>query len=112
MKEIKIKDSPDIEIRAEQQQKAEHVLLGSQLKRPGHTLFEYNRLTGEIREAEFEKQDLVLDYIPRQGNRYMYKTIKSKVVINNNCIYRQALNKFNAVKRLKREGYTNFTPAK
>ena len=56
--------------------------VGQQVKTPGHTLFEYNKETGEIKDMK--------------TNRI--------VIIETNCIYRQALNKKNFIKRLKREG--------
>lgn len=58
--------------------------VGRQTKKPGHTLFMYNKATGEIRQAP---------------------VVKGSVITEPNCIYRQALNEKNFVKRLKREGY-------
>ena len=57
--------------------------VGQQTKRPGHTLFKYNKETGEIRQAP---------------------VLNGAVITEPNCIYRQALNKKNFVKRLRREG--------
>lgn len=56
--------------------------IGRQKKTPGHTLFEYNKETGDIKAIE----------------------TNGTVIIEPNCIYRQALNKKNFIKRLKREG--------
>lgn len=57
--------------------------VGRQTKRPGHTLFKYNKVTGEIKEAP---------------------VLNGSVITEPDCIYRQALNKKNFIKRLKREG--------
>lgn len=54
-----------------------------QKKTPGHILFMYNKETGEIQEAP---------------------VIMGSVITEPNCIYRQALNKKNFIKKLKREG--------
>ena len=61
--------------------KLKHV--GRQVKRPGHTLFMYNKQTGEIKQAP---------------------VINGAVMMQDGWIYRQALNKKNFIKRLKREG--------
>ena len=57
--------------------------VGQQKKRPGHTLFKYNIETGEIRQTP---------------------VINGTVITEPNCIYRQALNQKNFVKKLRREG--------
>ena len=57
--------------------------VGRQKKRPGHTLYLYNKVTGEIRQAP---------------------VLNGNVLIEQDCVYRQALNKKNFVKRLRREG--------
>lgn len=55
--------------------------VGQQRKRPGLTVFSYNKVTGEV--------------VRYNG---------SNIVMNPDCIYRQALNKRNFVKRLKKDG--------
>lgn len=75
-------------------QQKEFTLLNQERKQKGHTLFEYNKVTGEIKKAEFFDSETFDMY---QGN-------VSNVVTNPNCFYRQALNKKNLIKRLKREG--------
>lgn len=57
--------------------------IGRQVKTPGHTLFKYNKVTGEICKAP---------------------VLNDAVITEPDCIYRQALNKKNFIKRLKREG--------
>ena len=57
--------------------------VGQQVKTPGHTLYKYNKVTGEISKAP---------------------VLNDAVITEPDCIYRQALNKKNFIKRLKREG--------
>ena len=57
--------------------------VGQQKKRPGHTLFQYNKESGEIRQAP---------------------VVNGSVITEPNCIYRQALNQKNFEKKLRREG--------
>lgn len=57
--------------------------VGQQKRRPGHTLYKYNKETGEIRQAP---------------------VINGSVITEPNCIYRQALNQKNFEKKLRREG--------
>ncbi|MFD3001427.1 hypothetical protein ACFS7Z_13730 [Pontibacter toksunensis] len=81
------------EIRVEQKKQIK--LIGSTRKVPGHTMFELNLETQEIKQAEYQ-----------EGTVYAY-TEKShehqhrlKLVVKENCIYVQALNKKNAFKKL------------
>lgn len=57
--------------------------VGRQVKKPGHTLYMYNKQTGEIKQAP---------------------VLNGAVIIEENCIYRQVLNKKNFIKKLKKEG--------
>lgn len=75
----------------------EFKLIGSTRKVPGHTMFSFNVKTGEIKTAPVE-----------HTKDYDFKThgpaTKDRIVIEPDCIYRQALNKKNFIKRLFREG--------
>lgn len=57
--------------------------VGRQKKRPGHTMYEINPATGEMKVAA---------------------VLNNTVVVTPGCIYRQALNKKNLIKKLKRQG--------
>lgn len=61
--------------------KLKHV--GQQKKKAGHTLYKYNKETGEIMRAP---------------------VVGGAVITEPNCIYRQVLNKKNFIKKLRREG--------
>ena len=98
MKELELRDKEQTEIVKQAAVKKEARLIGSQLKVPGHTLFEYNTLTKTLEKATFKKQDLVLKYLDISTLH-----INSRVEFKSDCIYVQALNKKNALKRLKRD---------
>ena len=80
-----------------QQKKHEFTFIGRERKKPGHTMFSYNTVTKEIKVAplEFSKD---IDFRTREPIQ------KPRIVIERNCVYRQALNEKNFIKKLKREG--------
>ena len=93
-----IKDNlPKTQIEKLQQRQHELVYIGTERKVPGHTLFSYNLLTGEIKVAPVQMAKDV-DFMTKEAIH------KPKIVIEPNCVYRQALNKKNFIKRLRREG--------
>ncbi|AHM62323.1 hypothetical protein D770_20370 [Flammeovirgaceae bacterium 311] len=88
----------------EQQEKKVVELLGTTRKRPGLTLFEYNKLTGELNKAAFTEEKVhVADFSAKNPEK---PTMRSKVVIKEHCIYFQALNMANASKKLINAGCT------
>lgn len=91
------KTEEEIKYECEQQKRKEFVLLRSERKVPGHTMFSFNLETREIKPAKIE---YCTDYLYPRGE----PLIKPKLIAEPNCIYRQALNKKNLIKRLKREG--------
>jgi hypothetical protein len=100
MKEILqgFKDS-EIEIRDEQQQKKEIKLIGRQRKVRGLTLFEYSEVTKLLSVAK--KQDFYLESLSLDPSKLK---ISNKVEVNEHCIYFQALNRKNAIKKLQKAG--------
>lgn len=81
--------------KVDKQQKEYH-LIGLQRKVSGHTLFEFNRKTKEIRPADISRTVIVgMDGNPR------YKTTTD---VNQDCFYIQALNVKNAKKKLVKLG--------
>ena len=69
--------------------------IGSTRLIKGHTLFSFNRETGEIRKASIK-------CVPIVTNDGIIT--KSEVVTEKHCFYDQALNKKNFIKRLNRYG--------
>lgn len=79
-----------IEINAEQQR--EQTMLGRYRKQvDGGTLFEYCMETMELRKAEIQFEDVVFGKAP-----------KRRILTKPKCLYVEALNESNAIKRLKR----------
>lgn len=104
MKDLDIlKDDHKVEIVEEEQQKKEAKLIGRQRRVPGLILWEYNNLTQEVCKAEFVKQDIAIASIPLK-NAAIDATISNRVNIKEQCVYVQALNYKNAVKRLAKLG--------
>ena len=60
-------------------------------------MFSFNLRTGDIKEAPIE-QCKDVDFITQKP------LCNGRITIEKDCIYRQALNKKNFIKRLKREG--------
>lgn len=89
---------PKQQIEQVEKQKHEFKLIGKQRAVPGHTMFSFNIKTGEIKIAPM-KYEAAIDMRTRQPIR------KRSIVIEKDCIYRQALNKKNLIKRLLREGW-------
>ncbi|MBO5933039.1 MAG: hypothetical protein J6Q19_04865 [Bacteroidaceae bacterium] len=86
----------NIRTEVKQKKQSEFHLIGNQNKTPGHKLFEFNKTTKMIREADI-KADAILD---------CYGTIhkETKVFVKQDCFYIQALNRKNAEKKLKKIG--------
>lgn len=78
-------------------QKHEFKFVGRYRKVPGHTIFSLNTKTGEIKVAP-------IDHSKDIDFKTQNPVTKDRIVIEPDCIYRQALNKKNFIKRLVREG--------
>lgn len=92
-------DLPAEQMEYLQKQQREFKHIGKMRKVAGHSLFSFNRKTGEVKPAQFvNKVALGLDG----------KVITStECIIEPDCFYEQALNKQNFIKRLKRYGLIN-----
>lgn len=94
MKELE-KINP-IEIREEEQQRKELKFIGSQRSIKGLTLYEFNLVSKQIKEAEFKKEDLILKSLNDKVS------LSKKVHVKENCVYIQALNKSNAIRKINK----------
>lgn len=72
----------------------EYHFVGSQRKVPGHILFSYNTKTGELKQANIEREVSVDINLEPQ--------FKTSVTREKDCIYIQALNEKNARKKLRK----------
>lgn len=84
-------------VRVEQsvKQQQEFKMIGRVLRKPGLTLFSYNTVTGEMKEAAIER-DIAMVF----GGEVKRST---KVKIEPHCIYGQALNMKNWEKKIRKE---------
>lgn len=91
MKELqKIQRDNVSEVRQVQQKKTKKHI-GVLLPGDGHKVYEFNKLTFELRVAEYEKQNVEYSSKKKQN-----RTVKVK----ENCVYLTALNEKNAVKKV------------
>ena len=89
------KDKIVLEKQAEQQK--EEKLIGKISPKRGHTLFEINESTKEIKKAVFESQTITFEQAKSK-----FLTPSKKVLINKGCVYIPALNKRNAIKKFNK----------
>lgn len=80
-------------------QQREYKRIGRVLKIPGHTLFSYNKVTGEIKIADVTKEVKLEDGVA---------VYAARTVVEKDRYYEQALNQKNFIKRLKRNGIYNY----
>lgn len=98
MKELIKNYSDKIEIVKQQQKKTEIKFSHSIKPHKGHTLFEINTITFEIKKAIFRTKDAC--YLKAiRGELFS----KKDVIMNENCVYISALNEKNAFKKLFKE---------
>lgn len=86
------------QIEAVQKKKHELHFIGNEALNRSHILFSYNTETHEVKRAEID-MCTTIDFNTQE------QLYAPKVVVERNCIYRQALNDKNFRKILKREGY-------
>jgi len=98
----KFKDN-EIVITAEAEQKKQLTLLKKERKIRGLTLFEYNEVTKEILPAKFKP---VTVNITGDGSGNYDRLQNFELVVNQNCIYVQALNVKNALRKISK----SYTP--
>lgn len=82
-------------IHKEAEVKKENNFIGSKRLRKGHTLFEVNASTGEIKIAEYQTKDVFI-------NSDNSTTKRKTVIVRENCIYIGALNVENVKKKLSK----------
>lgn len=92
------KEFDQVRIEREQKKRQEFTFLGSERVVRGHTMFSFNVVTKEIKVAALKHCDTF-------DLSKMDVAYNPKIIVEENCVYRQALNKKNLIKRLKREGF-------
>lgn len=93
MKELLLKDKTEVVSQIEKQEEQNKGLIGSwRITIDGGTVFEYDSGNNTIAPCDWEYDEvLVLGEKPRK-----------KVIVKENCIYVEALNVKNAVRRMKK----------
>ena len=91
-------EKDQVEITTQKEIEKKHVLLTTIRPHKGHTLFEINVMTGEVKPAEFETENA--NYEDAVKGNY---SAKKSITANPGCMYISALNKGNAISKLKKE---------
>lgn len=89
------------EVQVKKRQRQEYRLIGSMNHKSGHTLFSINTKTGEVKPAEFMTDDVIT--WEKAVNVYRGGSIPMKVLVEKDCVYIEALNKENAMKKYNKE---------
>lgn len=101
MKELekfdKLLNSKQTEQQVKKDNKKEHKLIGSLRPKQGHTLWQINEKTLEVKQAEYENTKTISWW--EALTVYRGGKIIRKVVIEKDCVYISALNQENALKR-------------
>ena len=86
----------NVEISQRKKQRVEYKLVGSMKHKPGLTLFAINTKTLAVHEAEYVKNDCLswLDAL-----NIVRGIIKRKVQIEKDCVYIEAINASNALRK-------------
>lgn len=93
----RIKD--EITIQQRKKQRVEYKFIGSIQHRIGHTLFAINRVTGSVHPAKYVKKD-VLQWA--EAIQLVKGIIKRDVLVEKDCVYIEALNETNAIKKYRK----------
>ena len=78
-----------------QKQVEKQIYLTSIKPQPGHTCYEMNLASGELKPAEFESSSI--NFKSAAKNDF---SVKKKIICKPGCVYVSALNEFNAQKKI------------
>lgn len=95
---LKTKDA----VVAPKPQKQEHRFLGRIIRRPGLTLFEYDSAARVVRVAETNTQHF---YSLNAKRNTVGVSSTCRVQVRAGCMYLQALNLKNAIRKVRKEGF-------
>ena len=95
---LKTKDA----VVAPKPQKQEHRFLGTVIRRPGLTLFEYNSKSKTVQVAEVNTQH---SYRYNGKAKKVGVSIRIRVQVRDGCMYVQALNLKNAIRKVRKVGF-------
>ena len=100
MKETQLQPKDQTEMVKQSVQEKKTKLLGRVVPHIGHSLFEYNAITNELRFATFEVQEDTLSFAEAKAGKKAIK--RKKVLMQEGCVYTTALNIKNAIKQFKK----------
>lgn len=89
------------EIQSEQEKKKEFRLIGEQRKIRGHKVWEFNKVTKVLSEAQIKKTNATLTSLDPSS---VHSEIRQSYIFNTDCEYFQALNRESAEKKLRKLG--------
>jgi O-glycosyl hydrolase len=89
------------QIEAVERKQNEYKLIGQMVRVPGHTLYKFNTVTRTASRAEVEVS--AYSWLNPE-NMKIESDRKSRVKVEKDCYYEQALNMKNFIKRLRRRG--------
>lgn len=92
---LKTKDA----VVAPKPQKQEHRFLGTVIRRPGLTLFEYNSKSKTVQVAEVNTQ---YSYRYNEKTKKVGVSSRTRVQVRDGCMYVQALNLKNAIREVRK----------
>lgn len=95
---LKTKDA----VVAPKPQKQEHRFLGTVIRRPGLTLFEYNSKSKTVQVAEVNTQ---YSYRYNEKTKKVGVSSRTRVQVRDGCMYVQALNLKNAIRKVRKAGF-------
>lgn len=95
---LKTKDA----VVAPKPQKQEHQYLETVILRPGLTLFEYNSKSKTVQVAEVNTQH---SYRYNEKTKKVGVSSRIRVLVRGGCMYVQALNLKNAIRKVRKEGF-------
>ena len=93
-------DKDRTEIQAKKKQRQEYKFIGNIRHQAGHILFSINTITGEIKQAEFQKEPIITWEQAKMVNDGV--GLPRKVIIEKDCVYIEAMNEENAIKKYRK----------
>lgn len=88
---LKVGKENRIEMNVKKQQEIEYILEGTIIPKKGHTVFEINEQTLEVKKAEYKIDTVAFNVFTKKS--------PEKLIVNADCIYIPALNAKNAWKK-------------
>lgn len=95
---LKTKDA----VVAPKPQKQEHRFLGTIIRRPGLTLFEYD---SKSKTVQVSKANTQYYYMYNERTKHLGVSSRTRVQVRDGCMYVQALNLKNAIRKVRKKGF-------